>query len=346
MIGVSGLLWLLAVGAASTTTLGLRVQTDVKYDSNILRYSDEDLDAFVINFKQDRFASAETYDDLLIIPLIRVTVDRRGLGEVTLSWKETVFWNNPVKQYRVLSAAASVPFLFDTDLDVGVFRLPHYHIRPLYDVDQSAYVSCNFAKTRLWATLDRSIPGGHRVSLSYRWEREDYVDEFYEYDNTAHTIRLQVKPRLTRSFRPTISYSFVSSPARAYDEAGEDALASDETDGSYFEDQFRLSLRRNLAKVAGRTFYGQTSATYRVRHYTTEKHPHLDPYHAGRLDRRVLWNVSVGWRWTTSTLVWASYELEKRWSEGTVEATDLGEEKEFLAHRPSLGVRLSWSLRK
>ncbi len=335
----------LALSSGSPVELGLRLETEFMYDSNILRYSDEDLDAFVVNFKRDRFASAETYDDLVVVPRLTLTVARKQLGELSLSWKESLFWQNPVKRYRVLSAEASVPFVAETDVEIGAFRLPRYHIRPLYDVDLGSYVSCNFAKTRLWAELHRSV-SGHRLSLVYRWEREDYVDEFFEYDNTAHTARLQARLQLTRTLRPTVSYSFVYSPARAYDEPGEDAEISDETDASYFEDQFSVSLRHNLAKLAGRTLYGYTSALYRLRHYTTEKHPFLDPYHAGRMDRRFLWNVSVGWYVARGALVWASYEIERRWSEGSIETADLGEEKEFTAHRPALGVRLSWSVRR
>jgi hypothetical protein len=337
---------LLSLGAGSPTEVDLRFDTELMYDSNVLRYSDADLDAFVVNFKQGRFASAETYDDLLVVPRITLTVSRKRLGELSLSWKESLFWSNPVKRYRVLYAEASAPLGWETDLEVGAFRLPRYHIRPLYDVDEGAYASCNFAKTRVWATLGRPVPGGHDLSLSYRWEREDYVDEFYEYDNIMHTLSLQARLRLTGSFRPAVAYSFVYSPARAYDEPGEDADTSDETDGSYFEDQLRLCARSNLAKLAGRTLYGETGITYRIRHYTTEKHPHVDPYHAGRLDRRVLWEVLAGWRWSSRITVWASYEIEKRWSEGTTETSDLGEEKEFTAHRPALGVRLSWSVRK
>jgi hypothetical protein len=336
---------LVPLAAGSSTEADLRLDTELMYDSNVFRYSDADLDAFVVNFKEDRFASAETYDDLIVVPRATISVTRRGLGNVSLSWKESLFWSNPVKRYRVLSAEAAGPLVWDADLEIGAFRLPRYHIRPIYDVDGGEYVSCNFAKTRLWATLERPVFGGHSLSLGYRWEREDYVDEFYEYDNIMHTLNLQARLRLARSVRPTIAYSFVYSPARAYDEPGEDADTSDDTDGSYFEDQLRLGLRSNLARPANRTLYGQAGITYRVRHYTTEKHAHIDPYHAGRLDKRALWEVLLGWRWSRTVTVWASYEIERRWSEGSTETADLGEEKDFTAHRPALGVRVSWSLR-
>jgi hypothetical protein len=346
MMLLSALVLLVPLGAGSPTEVDVSLETELTYDSNVLRYSDADLDAFVVSFKEDRFASAETYDDMIVVPRATLSVGRKGLGDVSLSWKESVFWRNPVKRYRVLSADISGPLVWGTDLEVGAFRLPRYHIRPIYDVDQGAYVSCNFAKTRVWARLGRSAFGGHDVSLGYRWEREDYTDEFYEYDNIMHTLSLQARLRLTRSIRPTIAYSFIYSPARAYDEPGEDADTSDETDGSYFEDQLRVGLRSNLAKPANRTLYGQTGITYRIRQYTTEKHPHVDPYHAGREDRRVLWEALVGWRWSRTVTVWASYEIERRWSKGTTETSDLGEEKEFTAHRPALGVRVSWSLRE
>jgi hypothetical protein len=268
----------------------------VAYDNNLCSYSDDDLDLFVDQLEPDRFR-IETYDDLVFLPSLEFKVGygrsafRSGLDA---RYRANLYTGNSIKNYQTLRLEFNQRLFDFSSVSLGYSYLPSFYIRDIKDFDlpadaENRYRKMEFERRAGW--LDVSVPATDRLEFSGGYERRvyDYCDSFNEYDGVADSYKAQAEIDLW-DYRPSFEYTFRTYDARGYDEPGETKQGSDDSDASYEQDQYQITL--GLPGFRVHRVEGDLTLGFRFadRYYTSKKPFEDDPYHSGREDA-----LTKGW---------------------------------------------------
>jgi hypothetical protein len=310
------------------------------YDTNLYRYSDSDVDDFLDGRREGRFAS-ETIDDVRLEPgadlrLVREEPGRRSTSlALGADWRIPVV--NPDKSFARLSIGLREERTGVAFLSARYALIPSYHIRELWDEDDSAYRSCDFVKHgfRLEAGSARSLPVDLAGFLKY--EDYGYGPGFIEYDGDALTTGVRGVVRPVPGLRVDLSYALRRFEARGADEIGEGRLSSDDSDTTYDQDEYDLRARWEAGKWWRRPAVVYFRATLKRRFYLTEKSGADDPYHAGREDTYWILGARAALRLTEASSLEAFVEQRGRAAESP-HVSDIGEAKDYTALRVGLRV--------
>ena len=168
-----------------------------------------------------------------------------------------------------------------------------------------------------------------------------YNQAFMENDNWEWKLGGYVTYRLLRRLRVRGEYFYSNVKARAADQAGETAAASDDGDASYERDSYRLTVdyrpKGGLLGVRRYTVRGQYQAYY----FTSERPFWEDRFHVGRKDQvyRLELSGESGRIWGPVSLE-AGYRFTERTSTAAYAAggEDIGEDKDYTDNRFWFGV--------
>jgi hypothetical protein len=314
----------------------------VSYDSNVFRYSDADLDAYLDGERPDRYAM-DSADDVRIEPtaLLALQRDEPGGRMTKLSLEAGVRLPvvNPDKGFGRVAAVlreehdgAFVAFRCDA--------VPHYLIRDVWDPDAEngagAYAPCAYSTQGFGA----EVGWGTRLGLSARWDYREYRydPEFIEYDARAMTAGVGATLRPRRGLRVDLGYDLRQSVARGYDEEGETRSTSDDSDTSYDQDSYHVRARCEAGRLWGRPAVVTLRGSLARRFYLTGKSRQEDPYHAGRDDTygTIAGGLEVRLDERARVEVFAEWRTRDAHSDAV---PDIGRTKDFDAAR--LGIRLT-----
>jgi hypothetical protein len=324
-----------------------RAEVGAAYDSNIFRYSDDDVEDFLDGRRRERFPF-EYMDDLRLEPSLDLSFVREQPGrrrtDLRLSADYRLAAVNTDKSFAKLGAGVSESEEGLGRASLEYYAIPRYYIRDLWDPDaDGGYRSCEFSKyaVKLGGVTDFA----HVVNLegSAQYDRSDYGPDFVEYDADAWTTGLTAIVRPFAGLRLDGAYAFRRSVARGYDEVGESRETSDDSDASYQQDTYSLRSRWDLARLRRGAGRGLVPAVLVLggrldrRFYSTDRSPEDDPYHAGREDSYVTLWLRGAWRLTDATTLEGFYALRTRSAESTFNE-EIGALKDYTAHR--VGVRL------
>jgi len=314
----------------------------VAYDSNVFRYSDADLDAYLDGERPDRYPM-DSADDVRVEPtaLLAFERDEPGGRRTKLSVEAGVRLPvvNPDKGFARLSAAL-LEERDDAFVALRCDAVPHYLIRDVWDPDAEngigAYAPCGYSTQGFGA----EIGWGSRLGLSARWDYREYRydPDFIEYDARATTAGVTATLRPRRGVRVDLGYDLRQSVARGYDEDGETRSTSDDSDTSYDQDSYRVRARWEAGRLWGRPAVVTLRGSLARRFYLTGKSRQDDPYHAGRDDTygTVAGGLEVRLDERALVEVFAEWRTRDAHSDAV---PDIGRTKDFEAAR--LGIRLT-----
>jgi len=274
--------------------LDWRASLAATYDSNVFRYSDEDLDDFAEDADIERYPM-ETADDVRLDPGFRLEFTREepGVRETRLSfggdWRLGI--ENGERSFAKLVARVVERDEAGAELAFSLSAIPSYELRPLWDDDVGAYRECRFRKHS--GSVELGTGDAFPVELGARWrhDRYGYGPGFVEYDANANEVGLAVTARPARGLRIDAGYALRQSRARGHDEIGEARATSDDNDTTYDQDEYELRVRWEVGRWWGRRTALVASGRVERRFYLTSKSVADDPYHAGRED--TAWLVSL-----------------------------------------------------
>ena len=308
------------------------------YDSNIFRYSDEDVEDFLDGYRQDRY-DLDYADDFRLEPSVDLffvrSEPRRRETDLKLSADWRLATLNSEKSFARLAVRLKETRTRVAYVALRYSSIPSYHIRDLWDDDERAYRSCDFRKhsARIEFGSDRSLPVDLGAFAEYDYY--GYDQDFVEYDSDAATLGLVAVVRPARGLRLDAGYALRVLEARGYDELGESRVESDDSDVSYEQDEYTLRVRWEAGEFAGVPAILRLRGRMARRYYQASDPD--DAYHAGRED--TYWSLALEseHRLANGVTLAAFYEYRHRTAESDLVA-DIGSAKDYTAHRAGLRV--------
>ncbi len=310
------------------------------YDSNIYRYSDDDVDDFVDGDRFERYPH-DTADELRLDPAVDVAFLREAPGSRLTEFRAGAAFflasSNGDKSFAKLHARFTETLDGLASASVSYAAIPAYHLKYVWDADAPAgtdeYRSCDFRKHSLRAELGTA--GQLPVELTGWWRYDDYGydQDFVEYDTWSNTFGARATARPTDGVRVDGQYAYRRSLSRGYDELGEDKRTSDDSDASYDQDEFELSARWEAGRFQGMPAVIKLRGKLIQRYYQTTNLS--DDYHAGRDDTMWVAGARVELGLTDFTSLVCAYEHRARRSESDIIPT-IGNAKDYDADRFSV----------
>ena len=310
------------------------------YDSNIYRYSDEDVDEFVDGERFERYPF-DSADELRLDPAVTIGFAREVPNVRATEFRAGAAFfladSNGDKSFAKLHARFTETLAGLASASVSYAAIPAYHLKYVWDADAPAgtdrYRSCDFRKHSLRAELGTA--GQLPVELTGWWRYDDYGydQDFVEYDTWSNTFGARATARPIPGLRLDAQYSYRRSLSRGYDELGEAKEFSDDSDASYDQDEFELSARWDAGRFQGMPTIIKLRGKLAQRYYQTTDPD--DAYHAGRDDTVWLAGATVEFGLTDSTSLVCAYEHRARRSESGIIPT-IGDAKDYDADRFSV----------
>lgn len=319
-------------------TADLGVDFKAVYDSNIYLYSPEDLERFRNDQDSARFAGIETYDDLVLIPQLSLslsrTLSRNLVSRLGLRYTPRLYWVNKAKDYQSFSLSLLQTFYRRNRFELYGLYIPQYLIRPFPDRDlgPGVYSPCDYEKMLLGLTYERTLLPPTRVGAYYRREKEDYNEHFNEYDTHANTYGLTVDQTLSPRVEVGGEVSTKMARAQGYDSPGENAQSSDDADISHNEDTVRGQGLIHLRAKPDLNL--SVEYQFQRKDFITTK---PDSSHLGRRDREHEFSSEVELKLTRTLSLKGSYVWRARSVSSSARAA-IGDIKDFSDQRVSLGV--------
>ena len=289
---------------------GLEISPTLKivYDSNIFKYSSESIDDFVSGKDYYRYEAIETYDDLIFIQEAKIYLSKRqsrnSRSRLRLSLEQNSYSVNEQKDYFSFSAYFR-QYWRKTHFQIGYFIIPSYHIRYIYDVDTKRYESCDYKKQIFSAKIFHPILWKAYLELYYKFQKDDYVENFDEYDTDINIFEAVLSRHINTNLRLEIKYALQQAQAKAADESNENYSNSDDSDISYDAHTFEGQIQWNIRKTHQLPIRITLDFSIENRKYTTDKTVEQDPYHSGRTDKiytaGITFYTAINKRWDLET---------------------------------------------
>ncbi len=310
------------------------------YDSNIYRYSDDDVDEFVDGERSERYPF-DTADDVRLDPAVTMAFTREEPGVRSMEFMAGAAWfltgSNGDKSFAKLHARFTETLDELARVSVEYAAIPAYHLKYVWDADApagtDAYRSCDFRKHSLRAGIGTA--GQFPVDLTGWWRYDDYGydQDFVEYDTRSNTFGARVTARPVAGLRLDAQYAYRRSLSRGYDELGEAKRLSDDSDASFDQDECELVARWEAGRIRGLPTTLKLRGKLAHRYYQTTDID--DAYHAGRDDTTWLAGAEIKLGLTDRTSLVCAYERRSRRSESDLVPT-IEETKDYDADRFSV----------
>ena len=285
--------------AAGGQRLDVTAGLTTAYDSNLLQYSDTQLDQFENGAHPDRF-SLETRDDLVWSPALALAwqLDSGGGRRHLVRLRGTGDFHrrNGTADFRAASLSWHESFGGARRLALGVYLLPHYYLRQLLAEDEvppfpglSRYRRAEFGLGIAAASWTERVAHDIQIELGYQFERRRYDAAFRERDSDTHQGGLAVSwTRRHHSLEGR--FQFRAEGARAED-GDETAGNTDDADVGYRGPGGTVTGRADLARRGPWRLSADLALEMEARDFVSGRP--RDTYHRGRADRRAAVEAGV-----------------------------------------------------
>lgn len=297
---------LLAVTAAPAVcateqSLTLDLSASAVRNDNFLEYSDNQIQRFEAGTNPQRFAVKST-DDLIFGPGVSLTwtMDEGGGRRHALRahWDGDFHQDNPGADYRSYSARWTESFSKGRRFAIGYGRMVDFYVRQLRDEDlpviagDARWQRAAFDQDAVSASWRQDLKKGMSLGFGYRFEKRDYVPAFKERSSTGHQGEVDLGwDGLPKRGVVNLSAGYKQTTAEADDG---DAIVGDDDDLSYHGFIAGTNGRMEFTRSGQWRFGGDAGVDLATRTYDSDRPVAIDPFHAGRSD--VLVGFEVGLR--------------------------------------------------
>ncbi|MCB1184306.1 hypothetical protein KDM41_12795 [bacterium] len=264
------------------------------YNSNILSSSPEDIDDWYDGLYPWK-SIIDSIDDLIIAPSLDLEARANPLawGQTRLRFvvKHWKYTHNPVKTNTDFDFYLRQFFGRNNSLEFYGHFAPEQYIRQLSDrsplsdpESELEWLEFRFQRN-VWNVawrqkLRRNVWAKVHYEENYRY----YNQPFIENDISAWEVRGNIRWRPHGYWTLNFDYSYEDATARAIDEVGENPLTSDDSDGSYERDLYRVGVDITHPVFAPLIDRISLSFLFMDYYYTVDRPLPEDPYHVGRRD--------------------------------------------------------------
>jgi len=281
---------------------------EIKYDDNIINYSDDDLDLYAGGESESKF-SIESRDDWIFIPRLKARIRGRLLGGHT-AWLEPSFRyyyyaRNDIRRYFRLGLIGRHYLFRSGYVEAEYSVIPDYYYRNQFYRDESGtgtYLKANFSKHYLKFEFGMNLKPSLKGDISYRYQNKTFNEEFGERDLSVNGIRLDGIWTASKRFKFWGYYGLERAEAK-----GADIPDLDIKDVSFdaWDITFGARYYSGILKKYKPEFV--TSFKYRQIKYQTIKY--RDIYRFGREDNNYYFRVGVAGQLPGKARIEVDYNL-------------------------------------
>jgi hypothetical protein len=273
----------------------LRLNAGIRYDDNVLRYSERYLEAFRTRDDAGRFHIGTSDDAIMAlgVRLDRILFPRHDLRTTVYAEGEySRYLRNTVKNWGSLGVGIRQELPFRASLSIAYDYIPAFYLRHYRDQDwvdagisgSAAYQPFSYERDDVRTSLAATLPTGTGLRFGVAGGRLFHNEHFTEYDARTTTWTWEASQR-AGPVRVALRYDYETSRSRR--------PVPGTTDASYDEDEGRASVSWTL-QMLGYPLLCEGGASYARRCFTTTSAVELDPLHAGRVDHTVTFSLAVG----------------------------------------------------
>jgi hypothetical protein len=354
--------------SAATPEWSISLEERLLGDGNVLRLSDSDVQrleddpAFqtdvqgVEALKLEHRATASmdlrlTQRKGVVGSLQRLAGGKPGQGRLRLSWEGK--WTQVEESSAMGNHSQRLQLGWQPrtgwGVDVAWRHLENFDLRQFNDRDTGQEHGASFDSDGGTLTLkargkDRCAwfrqPG---LSLSAGTSTEYYNAWFTEYDMESTQLGAELGWRMPLGLDAGLGYTFVSADNVGFAGAqeGQVNLGADSESGDATHEEDQVSVDMGWSGAAAlKGLSANAALLLRDRHYQSELGELLDPYHAGRHDRR--WTFTLRGKVELGAGLSLSPLLEREWRKSTAAWGGVGRVKDYAILRWGLGLR--WQL--
>jgi len=265
------------------------------YDDNILRYSDRDIGRFE-NSTEVYPSRLSTYDDWKNDFRLKFYLNGpnilNNVMKIRYFAKFSGYYRNPFNNYSNHTLLIYQDITESLQVDFKYFYMPKYYLREYRDRDLNEYHSCDFENHQIKGGVSYKVRKRTEVNFGIEFEQYYFNKYFTEYDSENINYEIGVRQDLGRDTDFIFDYTFCKSDNIGYvplNNQQSGAFAEEDAeygDSSYDADIFTFEFRHRFRKLAGHDTDLSIQYKLRNRYYTTDNSIEIDPFHAGRADKR------------------------------------------------------------
>jgi len=305
------------------------------YDSNIIRYSDADLDIYDFNLDPGKFA-IKSKDDWIITPRLETRLKGKLLGGRTawigLDYDYFHYARNDVRRFQKLGAFGRHYFMRGGYLEIDYQYIPDYYYRN--EPYQNSFVEARFSKHFVKFETGFDLKPSLKADVSYIYQRKIFNREVSERDLKINAISLDGIWRASPKFKFWVYYDIEKAGAAGADYADPNIIdvsydAWDITGGVRFYTGVLGQLRPELV----------ATLQFRQIKFQTLKYGY-DDYRFGRKDDNFRFVVGTSLLLPLAT----RFDIDYNYQQKNASLPDPALEKSlnYKAHSISFGLRRSF----
>jgi hypothetical protein len=306
------------------------------YDGNALRYSDKYLERFERQEDEGRFHIA-TRDDLILTNSLRTVATLEildnALTQVATTFRHYSYTSNSLKDWSYYSMSFRQELGQRMAVGVAYEYVPEFYIKHYRDEDwvehfgnsSKTFQPFEYRKDEISGWLQKMFFGNTRVRALLSYGRYFHNQHFTEYDSKYKQVGFEIGQPVISRLKVVAGYSFAAS------HAGGDA----ETDPSFDEDKYSLSVQWQLPSIVGRSNLLVIDGEYAYCCFTSKRSADADRLHAGRWDRDYRMSLVYTVQLSGRILLDLRYEWHQRnaSTSAVLNAEYLAEDKDFNQHQ-------------
>lgn len=283
-------------------------QLEIRYDDNVINYSDDDLDLYAGGESESKF-SIDSEDDWIFVPRISARIKGNLIAGHT-AWLEPFFRydyysRNDIRRFYKIGLNGR-HYLFPSGyVEAEYSIIPDYYYRNQYYEEGSGvgtYLEANFLKHYLKLEYGMNLIPSLKGDVSYRYEHKTFNEEFSERDLSKNGLRLDGIWRATDWIKFWVFYGLERAKAKGADNP--DLYVKDV---SYDAWDILFGMRHYSGFL--KKFNPEFVTTFKYRRIKYQTAKYVDDYRIGRKDSNYYFRIGMAGRLVAKIRVELDYNL-------------------------------------
>ena len=304
-LALLSLLLVASTAHAAGSSLNLELSASLVRNDNFLEYSPNQITTFTAGTHPLRYA-VSSIDDVILGPGATLTwelAERHGRRHALRAhWDGDFHKDNSGADYRNYSVRWTEGFSGGRRLALGFGRLDNFYVRQLradgFPLPPPApgpqndilWRRAEFDQDAITASYRQPLQAHMDLGLNARHETRTYRAPFDERSSRANEGGLTLGfDGFAHDGSLDLSLGYRQSVAKAHDSVRK----ADSTDVSYHGLLAGVAGRRLLGRSGATRWFGDATLEYATRDYDSSKPERVDPYHVGRHDGLLAFEVGV-----------------------------------------------------
>jgi len=283
--------------AAQNSKFYSNITLDSKYNNNVLRLSQSDLDRYESGYETDKF-HLETSDDLITSLKVGLNLKHRIFAGHTQINRFTIKYSKFLKNDLLdnFNIGFTMKQYLSKKINFGIYYnyYPEIYVNRYDSVldDELIFRDFTYSRNNYIGKLNYSLNDNYHFSYKFGFSQLYYNKFFTEYDaeNLENGISIKIKPN--GWIRINIGYIYKISNAKAADAFNDPELISIIKDASYKTDVFDVSIDfPSIFSIDSSAIPFGFNVKYEHTFFQTQNE--IDEYHYGREDKTIAFDTYV-----------------------------------------------------